>query len=112
MLYDIVNIKRKNITESGNTSKAANTTEPSSHLSVTKRIQDAQQSVNPQQQYSLGLSMEDVAKQAQFDLISKENPALDEYHTWIRSPEEIKAFAEALEDPDWAGMDFDPDYSW
>lgn len=112
VLYDIVNIKRKNITESGNTSKAANTTEPSSHLSVTKRIQDAQQSVNPQQQYSLGLSMEDVAKQAQFDLISKENPALDEYHTWIRSPEEIKTFAEALQDPDWEGMDFDPDYSW
>ena len=63
-------------------------------------------------QYSLGLSMEDVAKQEQFDLISKENPALDEYHTWIRSPEEIKTFAETLEDPDWAGMDFDPDYSW
>lgn len=63
-------------------------------------------------QYSLGLSMEDVAKQAQFDLISKENPALDEYHTWIRSPEEIKTFAEALQDPDWEGMDFDPDYSW
>lgn len=80
--------------------------------SFAQAYEEAQKKKAKGSEYSLGLSMEDVAKQAQFDLISKENPALDEYHTWIRSPEEIKTFAEALQDPDWEGMDFDPDYSW
>ena len=37
-------------------------------------------------------------KQAQFDLISRENPMTDDYHTGIRSAEEIRTFAEAMED--------------
>lgn len=36
----------------------------------------------------------------QFDIISQFNPMLDDYHTGIRSPKEIKTFEETLEDED------------
>lgn len=37
-------------------------------------------------------------KQAQFDLLQKTNPMEDDYHTGIRSVDEIKTFTEAMED--------------
>lgn len=37
---------------------------------------------------------------AQYQIIQETNPMWDEYHTGIRSPKEIKNFAEVAEDPD------------
>lgn len=37
---------------------------------------------------------------AQYKIIQETNPMWDEYHTGIRSPKEIKTFAEVAEDPD------------
>ena len=37
---------------------------------------------------------------AQYQIIQETNPMWDEYHTGIRSPKEIKTFAETVEDPD------------
>ena len=37
---------------------------------------------------------------AQYQIIQETNPMWDEYHTGIRSPKEIKTFAEVAEDPD------------
>ncbi len=51
-------------------------------------------------------------KEQQFEIIRQSNPASDEYHTWIRSAEDIKTFQETLTDPEWEGYDsFDPDYT-
>ena len=51
-------------------------------------------------------------KERQMQVIEQSNPADDEYHTWIRSADEIKTFEEALSDPEWADYDeFDPDYT-
>lgn len=39
-------------------------------------------------------------KEGQLEIIKRTNPAPDEYHTWIRNVEDIKAFDELLEDED------------
>lgn len=55
---------------------------------------------------------EDERKQAQLEVIRKSNPVEDDYHTWIRSTDDIHTFREALNDPEWADYDeFDPDYT-
>ena len=54
----------------------------------------------------------DRRKAAQFAVIQSSNAAEDDYHTWIRSADEIKTFDEALRAPEWADYDsFDPDYT-
>lgn len=54
----------------------------------------------------------DALKERQMQVIQENNPAEDDYHTWIRSVEEIKTLQEALTDPEWAEYDeFNPDYS-
>ena len=51
-------------------------------------------------------------KEAQFEYISQNNPAPNEYSTWIRKIEDIKSFEDTLKDSDWLGFDkFTPDYS-
>ena len=53
-------------------------------------------------------------KQMQLEEIKKNNPAEDDYHTWIRNIEDIKTFEETLQDSDWEGWEengFDPDYT-
>lgn len=54
----------------------------------------------------------DTAAERQNHIIQAANHATDDYHTWIRGADEVKSFAQTLDDPDWAGMDFDPDYTW
>lgn len=55
---------------------------------------------------------EDERKQKQLEVIQKSNPVEDDYHTWIRSTDDIHTFREALNDPEWADYDeFDPDYT-
>lgn len=49
-------------------------------------------------------------KQKQLDIILKNNPVEDDYHTWIRSIDDIKTLEEALNDGDWSDYDeFNPD---
>lgn len=51
-------------------------------------------------------------KQKQLDIINKSNPMQDDYHTGIRTIEDIKTFEETLQDSDWQGYDeFNPDYT-
>ena len=55
-------------------------------------------------------------KQKQLEIIKNNNPAEDDYHTWIRNIDDIKTFEETLEDEDYkeyyeAGEDFDETYS-
>lgn len=55
-------------------------------------------------------------KQKQLEIIQNNNPAEDDYHTWIRNIDDIKTFDETLEDIDYkeyyeAGEDFDETYS-
>ena len=51
-------------------------------------------------------------KQKQLEIINSNNPAPNEYSTWIRSEKDIKTFAEALSDPEWSEYDeYNPDYT-
>ena len=59
-----------------------------------------------------GYTEYDTAAERQNHVIQAANPVADDYHTWIRGADEVKSFAQTLNDPDWAGMDFDPDYTW
>ena len=47
-------------------------------------------------------------KQKQYDILQKTNPMLDEYHTGIRQPGEIKTWNEAMQDAEQDGEG----YSW
>ena len=54
-------------------------------------------------------------KHKQLDIIQESNPVGDDYHTWIRTVDDIKSFEEALDEPDYAdfkGEDLDPSYTW
>lgn len=49
-------------------------------------------------------------KEKQLEIIKKNNPVEDDYHTWIRNIDDIKTLSETLEDGDWEGYDeFNPD---
>lgn len=54
----------------------------------------------------------DTTADAQNHIIQNANPVEDDYHTWIRNAGDVHSFAEVLNDSDWNGMDFDPDYTW
>ena len=54
----------------------------------------------------------DTTAEAQNHIIQNSNPVQDDYHTWIRDAGDVHTFAETLQDPDWQGMNFDPDYTW
>lgn len=65
-----------------------------------------------QEKFSAAEDTEDRRKAAQFEVIQNSNPADDGYHTWIRSADEIRTFAETLNDPEWSDYaEFDPDYT-
>lgn len=59
-----------------------------------------------------GYKTYDTLAERQNYIIQTANPVQDDYHTWIRSADEIKTFEETLNDPDWIGADFAPDYTW
>lgn len=54
----------------------------------------------------------DTTADAQNHIIQNANPVEDDYYTWIRNAGDVHSFAEVLNDSDWNGMDFDPDYTW
>ena len=50
-------------------------------------------------------------KEKQLEIIQNSNPAADDYHTWIRSIDDIKTYEEALqEDLDGETQDLSPDF--
>ena len=52
-------------------------------------------------------------KELQNEIIQRENPMLDDYHTGIRNADDILTFDEALSNGDFEeGEDFDPSYTW
>lgn len=64
------------------------------------------------EKFSVAEDTDDMRKAAQFEVIQNSNPADDDYHTWIRSADEIRTFAETLSDPEWSDYaEFDPDYT-
>lgn len=72
----------------------------------------AENSGNVNEKFSAAEDTEDRRKAAQFEVIQNSNPADDDYHTWIRSADEIRTFAETLSDPEWSDYaEFDPDYT-
>lgn len=74
-----------------------------------KSVTNQNPTSDPDIRYSL---KEDERKQKQLEVIRKSNPVEDDYHTWIRSTDDIHTFREALNDPEWADYDeFDPDYT-
>lgn len=55
---------------------------------------------------------EDERKREQLEIIQKNNAAADDYHTWIRSVDDIHTLRETLNDPEWSDYDeFNPDYT-
>lgn len=56
-----------------------------------------------------------LTKQMQLDIILESNPVNDDYHTWIRTVDDILTFEEALNSDDYAdykGEDFDESYPY
>lgn len=49
-------------------------------------------------------------KEKQFEIVQKANPMTDDYHTGIRSVDDIKTFQEALDDDGYDGGSLTPDY--
>lgn len=69
---------------------------------------------NTYQKYKNGIEELDNSsfslKEKQLEIIKKNNPVEDDYHTWIRNIDDIKTLSETLEDSDWEGYDeFNPD---
>lgn len=51
-------------------------------------------------------------KEKQLEIIKQNNPMLDDYHTGIRTIDDIKTFEETLQDNDWKDYDeFNPDFT-
>lgn len=53
-----------------------------------------------------------MTKNEQLKIILSSNPCHDNYHTWIRTTDDIKTFKETMSDPAYANYDeYCPDYS-
>lgn len=111
VLYDVLDLQRTSFKK--REMNAAISTNPSPGAArSTASISNAtiaQQEGESKKKFSL---KEDERKQKQLEVIQKSNPVEDDYHTWIRSTDDIHTFREALNDPEWADYDeFDPDYT-
>lgn len=67
------------------------------------RIQQEQEKQKRAEEFNKEI---DPHKKAQFDIIQEYNPMTDEYHTGIRSVNDIKTFEEALKDDEPSYPDF------
>ncbi len=54
--------------------------------------------IEQQQQLEKEIQESNPTKRAQYEIIQKTNPMLDDYHTGIRSPKDIKTFNEVIND--------------
>lgn len=144
LLYDIVNVKSKKITEtpllrvngtkvtqpivgvSAENSIALDNTNSNTSgtkfkgLALQREYRQAVESVNMERAREIlaekaarrGYLSYDTTADTQNHIIQNANPVEDDYHTWIRNAGDVHSFAEVLNDSDWNGMDFDPDYTW
>lgn len=119
ILYDIVNIKKKTSpirfstnVDSKNGTSSINNSIPSSNSTVNNQyMQNTENNAENSNKSSFSLP-ENNFKQQQLEIIEKNNPVNDDYHTWIRSIEDIKTLEETLQDSEWAEYEeFDPDYT-
>lgn len=122
MLYDITNLKRNTlISSSVNTATESigipfsDTNIPQSTENVNSDISNNSISNNSKNDTRYSLSNNEL-KQKQLDIVLKNNPVQDDYHTWIRNVDDIKTFEETLQDSDYkeyyeAGEDFDETYT-
>ncbi len=101
--------------KNGSGIKARSTvTDAPSVVNILQKISNYKQSSKNVKQSSKN-SAEQTAttqKEAQFTVIQNSNAAQDDYHTWIRSADEIKTLEETLTDPEWSEYtEYDPDYT-
>ena len=112
VFYDVTGMTPTTFTEKTKSPTTASGKTPVGDIqgnSVSNSVRGEEKNVN--RKYSPD-SENDRRKAAQFAVIQSSNAAEDDYHTWIRSADEIKTFDEALRDPEWADYDsFDPDYT-
>lgn len=66
--------------------------------------------INDEEQAGNGLFFN--AKNQQLDIIKNSNPPNDDYHTWIRSVDDILTLEEAINESDWEEYaEYNPDYA-
>lgn len=88
------------------------------HSTIDKVIKNIQTHLEKANNNSFSIEQESSLinehTQQQFEIVSKYNPAPNEYQTWIRSADEIKSFEDALKISDYVGWEtdgFDESYS-
>lgn len=92
------NTEIRNKRERKSNNRQNNTT---SNENSNKQLKNSKQS---------SFSMQD--KEKQLEIIKQNNPMLDDYHTGIRTIDDIKTFEETLQDNDWKDYDeFNPDFT-
>lgn len=100
-------------TDSGSSSSANNVSQPNNNVKSNTSTKYSISNIENNTENSNTSSFSEQHKQQQLDIIQKNNPVNDDYHTWIRNTDDIKTFEETLQDDDWSsGDDFDPDYTW
>ncbi len=65
-----------------------------------RKLEAKRKAAEKSKRLSSDVSSATPLQNAQFEIIQSTNPMYDEYHTGIRSPKEIKTFAEVVDDPD------------
>ena len=100
-------------TDSGSSSSIRNVSQSNSNVKSNTSTKYSISNIENNTENSNTSSFSEQHKQQQLDIIQKNNPVNDDYHTWIRNTDDIKTFEETLQDDDWSsGDDFDPDYTW
>lgn len=78
--------------------------------SINNSIAPSKDNVNATTKYSMQKNANNDLKNRQLDIIQKNNPMQDDYHTGIRKIEDIKTLEETLQTTDWSDYDeFNPD---
>ena len=79
-------------------------------IDAKSTIPQNQHKGNNDVRYSLS-NNSDMHKQAQLDIVLNSNPMHDDYHSGIRSVDDICTYAEAIENDGMEGDDITPDYT-
>ena len=91
VLYDLVNIYSKKITEAPVTMASDNRSQRRQESSASFSIPESPQNVKEKS------SNQNKTKQKQLEIIKKTNPMWDDYHTGIRTVDDIRTWEEVLE---------------
>lgn len=113
-LYDLINIKKDSSSALARSYSERLYREQDSPADTTifdkSTIPQNQRKGNNDVRYSLS-NIGDTHKQAQLDIVLNSNPMQDDYHTGIRSVDDICTYAEAIENDGMEGDDITPDYT-